>query len=403
MKKKILITGAEGYVGSNLKKYFSKDYSIFSLSHKIGKNQKKNVFEADITDLKAVEKVIKKVTPDVLIHTAAVSNLSECEKNNDLAFAVNFSGTKNIVDTINKFNLKTKLIFFSSDYVFDGEKGNYKEEDIPNPKTVYGKSKLQAEEYIKNQLEDYIICRTANIYGRGGNFFNFIVDSLNKNKKIELFNEVFYTPTYIDYLLDCLKLLIEKDFKGLIHIAGPERVSRFEFAKELMTIFNQRQDLISPTKQPQGGLVAKDSSLNSELVKCLLNNYCPSIEKSLHFCFGNLISPYFCFHDERGKMIGICNLKKWKEINYFSSQKGAIRGNHYHKRTLEGFFIIKGKIKVTLTNVVSGVRKKFLVDGEDIFLIKPGILHTFEVIENSSWINFLSRKVDQNDKDFYKP
>jgi len=401
MQKKILITGADGYMGSNLKKYLRRDYNIFSLLQKAGKNQK-DVFEADITDFKAVEKIIKKVSPDVLIHTAAISNLSECEKNKDLAYAVNFSGTKNIVDTINKFNLKTNLVFFSSDYIFDGEKGNYKEEDTPNPKTVYGKSKLQAEEYIKKQLKDYIICRTANIYGRGGNFFNFLVDSLNENKKIEIFNDVFYTPTYIDYLLDCLKLLIEKDFKGVIHVSGPERVSRFEFAMKLMTIFNQKRNLIIPVNQPQGGLIAKDNSLNSELVRGLLNNYCPSIEKSLHFCFGNLIPSYFHFKDERGLISGIINRKRWGEINYFESQKGSVRGNHYHKKTEEGFYIINGKIKVTIKNLIDNTSRVFFAEKGDIFLVKSFCIHTFEVMIDSCWMNFLSKRMSDRGKDFFR-
>ena len=131
---------------------------------------------------------------------------------------VNVETTRNLIDAILKIDQNVKFVFLSSDYVFDGQRGNYREEDDINPQTVYGKTKALSETDIKERLENFVICRTANVYGRGGNFFNFVLGALEQNRSVDVFDDAFFTPTYIDYLLDSLKALIEMDFKGIIHV-----------------------------------------------------------------------------------------------------------------------------------------------------------------------------------------
>ena len=226
--------------------------------------------------------------------------------------------------------------------------------------------------------------------------------SLRQNKEIEAYNDVFYTPTYIDYLIDCLKELIKKDFKGIIHITGSERVSRYQFALKMAEVLNKNPSLIKPVKQPKKGLIAKDSSLNSKMVRKILKNFCPKIIKSLHYGFGNLVSPYFYFIDERGRFIGINQSGKWEEINFVESLKSCVRGNHYHKKTREGFYIVKGKIKVKLIDLADNSEKDFIVESGDIFTVGPNILHTFEILEDSKWINFLSKKMGDTVRDIHR-
>lgn len=396
---KILITGIGGYVGSNLKKYFkTKGFDVYGLTSK--ETQEEKIYQVDITDPKKVFTIFNYIKPDIVIHTVALKSLNECEKNHELAMKINLETTKNIVQFVNNMDYSVKMVYFSSDYVFYGDKGNYKENDKVNPQTIYGKTKVLSENYITEYLENYIICRTANIYGRGGNFFDFILKSLNQHKMTDVFDDVFYSPTYIDYLLDSLMRLIEIDFKGIIHIAGNERISRYNFALKMANSLGEDKNLIRPIKGA-GNLIANDSSLNCEYIRKLLQNYLPSVDNSLNYCFGNLRSPYCYFVDDRGKLIGVFQGYKWEEINFIESFKGCIRGNHYHKETVEGFFIVDGKIKVTLIDIVKKTKRKFIAKKGDILLINPNNLHTFEMLENSKWINMLSKHFNGKTKDIH--
>lgn len=400
-RKKIVITGASGYIGSNLKNYFkNRNFEVFSFD--LNNSKGKNSFQVDITDEKEVLSRVREVKPDIIIHTAGISNLAGCEKDKKTAQDINIIGTSNIIKAIGKVSPDTKLIFFSSDYVFDGARGDYKEKDKKLPKTYYGKTKLASEREIAKNLKNYIILRTANVYGRGGNFFNFIFDSLSQNKEIEVFDDVFYTPTYIDYLVDSLNILIEKDWKGIIHIVGKERVSRYEFALKMAEALGKNKKLIRPVHQSENGLIASDSSLNSDYSRSILYNFSPSLEKTLHFCFGNLINPYFYFKDGRGSLLGIFQNRRFEELNYIESKKGSERGNHYHKKTKETFFIIEGKIKVRLVDMKTGLKKEFIAEGGDIFMIRPNTAHTFYVLKDSKWINMLSKSMVEGSKDMYK-
>lgn len=398
---KILITGASGYVGSNLRKYLkAKEYNVYGLTSKEAQEEK--IYRMDITNPQNLFNILNDIKPDIIIHTAALSSLNECEKNPELAMKINVETTRNLIDAIRNINADIKFVFMSSDYVFDGERGNYKEDDEVNPQTFYGKTKMLSENDIKKYLENYIICRTASIYGRGGNFFDLVLGSLEQNNSIEVLDNVFYTPTYIDYLLDSLRELIEIDYKGVIHVAGSERLSRYDFALKMAEVLGKDKAIIRPVKQiAVGKLIAKDNSLNCEYSRKILRNYWPSVEGSLHYCFGNLIPPYFYSVDGRGKFVGIFQGHKWEEINYVESSKSSVRGNHYHKETKEGFFIIEGKIKVTLIDVMNKSKRTFIAKKGDILIINPNTLHTFEMLENSKWINMLSRPFHGPKKDIH--
>jgi dTDP-4-dehydrorhamnose reductase len=400
--KKIVITGADGYIGSNLKSFLEhKGLEIYSITK--GGSKREKFHQADITDKQSIFELLNKINPDVIIHTAGMSSLAQCEKEKELAWKVNVEGTRNIIESIKEINPQIKFIFISSDYIFSGKRGRYTEADEPDPATYYGKTKLESEKDIKQNLENYIICRTANVFGRGGNFFNFIQDNLSRNEQIEVFDDTFYTPTYIDYLLDSLDRLIDLDFKGTIHVTGRERVSRHAFALSMAKTMNKSAKVVNGSAQPKGGLIAKDSSLNGESAQKLLKNFCPNIEKSLQYCLGSLIYPYFYFEDTRGRILGLFQDMNWEEVNYIESLKDQIRGNHYHKETKEAFFIIEGKIRVVLEDLSGAIPKKeFIAEKGDIFMINYNILHTFEIIEDSKWINMLSKSIKGDDKDIHK-
>ncbi len=386
---KILITGGDGYVGSNIVDFFQKSGAlVYPTVVKSAGDRRK--IKMDIREKSQVEKIVKKIVPDVVIHTAALSNLGACEKDPKLAEEINYLGTKNLVDVVRRYS-KTKFIFFSSDYVFDGEKGNYKETDKPSPLTVYGKTKLTSEEYIKSRAKNYIILRTVNVFGRGGNFFNFVTQSLTKGEEIDVFSNVNFTPTSIDFLISAIDTLIAKDFKGVIHIAGQEKVSRYQFAEKIAKALGADTKLVKKGKQLRGGVISKDSSLNTCLLEKTIGTRGPSIEMALNLLLGNIEKSYFEFSDDRGLIRGITQGVNWREINYIETVKGNVRGGHYHKKTKEGFYIISGRIEVTFKNIKSRRVKTFIAEKGDIFTIKPNVVHTFKVLSNASWINYLSQ------------
>lgn len=404
-KLKVLVIGAGGYLGSNLLQYLTKkQYDVFGTYHKLPFNselQTQKCSSEDILNYRSIEEIIQKVSPNIIIHAAGLNSLAECEKNPNLAFKINVEGARNIIKAIKHVNPRIKLVFISSDYVFAGTKGNYKETDPVNPQTYYGKTKVHVEKEISSNLQNFIICRTANVYGHGGNFFKFVYDSLTNNKPIEVYNDVTYTPTYISYFLDSIDRLLQQNFTGFIHIAGKESTTRYEFAHAMAVLLNKDLSLLIPVSQPPEGLIAKDSSLNSEYAHDILKNYSPTIEKSLMYSLEYLIDPYFYHQDDRGKIVGLLQGYPWEEINYIESEKDTIRGNHYHKTTVEGFYIIEGSIIVSLTDLISGKTQKFKVECGDCFRVLPNIIHQFEVKTNSKWINMLSKSMD-GDKDIYR-
>lgn len=109
------------------------------------------------------------------------------------------------------------------------------------------------------------------------------------------------------------------------------------------------------------------------------------------------------FHqDERGFIYSVIHSGEWREINYVESQKGSVRGGHYHKKTLECFFVIKGAIDVGIENIKSGKSERFTVKARSVFVVEPFEIHKFKILEDSAWINILSMPMDDKDKDMYR-
>lgn len=114
-----------------------------------------------------------------------------------------------------------------------------------------------------------------------------------------------------------------------------------------------------------------------------------------------LIENYFSFEDERGSIKGLVNFGDWQEFNIIESIAGLKRGGHYHKETIELFIILDGKITIHLENINTGETSEQIVKKDDVFMIKPYVKHTFVIDENSKWINVLSKKMDEDNKDIY--
>ncbi|MCM8767276.1 MAG: dTDP-4-dehydrorhamnose reductase [Candidatus Omnitrophica bacterium] len=228
--KKILITGGNGLVGTYLKKILNgKDYSVFAF----GKE------DLNIIDIEKSYKIFKDLSPDIVIHLAAITDVDYCEKNPDITFLINSKGTENISKLSIDFNCF--LIYLSTDFIFDGMKNSpYTEKDKPNPINIYGKSKLIGEEYIIKNCEKYLIIRTSRIFGNGGkNFSSRLREILKEKKEILLTIDLINSPTYALSLTQTILRLIEKGFYGIINVCNKGWCSFYEFGvkmKEIMKI-----------------------------------------------------------------------------------------------------------------------------------------------------------------------
>jgi len=209
----------------------------------------------DITNEKNCEKILN-LKPDIIINTAAITNVDYCEKFEKNAFDVNVTGTKNIAKIAEK--LGSKLIHISTDAVFSGNKKFYTEEDRPNPISVYGKTKLESEKII-SKVTDSIILRPSVIFGwipfeyiktrdesrKTMNFGLWVLDQLYKNNKMSIVNDQINTPTLADNLAENILKIIKKDLTGIFHLSGLSCISRLDFSKKIAKTFGYSNNLIS--------------------------------------------------------------------------------------------------------------------------------------------------------------
>ncbi|MCX8150101.1 MAG: dTDP-4-dehydrorhamnose reductase [Candidatus Bathyarchaeota archaeon] len=275
---KLLITGASGLFGSKLAEIAtSKGYDVYS-----GYSKDKPTYGVpthfDITEKIKVEKVFSKVIPEVVVHAATLTDVDKCEVNKDLAWKINVEGTKNIVEAAKKNN--AFLVYVSTDYVFNGEKGNYKETDPPEPLNYYGLTKLKSEELVENTLEEHCVVRASVIYGAQPaagkiNFALWLINKLENKESPKVLVDQWNSPTLNTNMANMTLEIIERKLTGIYHISGATRISRYEFAKELAQTFHLETELLVPTNMTQFSWPAKrpkDSSLDITKAQQTLKN-----------------------------------------------------------------------------------------------------------------------------------
>lgn len=273
---RLLVTGASGLLGHKVAQLaLSKGHEVFSIYRDHPTNLGKPI-KLDLTDQSQISETISKVKPQEIVHTAAYTDVDGCEINQDLAWKANAEATKNLA--IASARVDSHLTYVSTDYVFDGEKGLYTEEDKPNPISYYGHTKLKGEEFVKEHAEQWCIARASAIYGWGQtpklNFATWLINSLNQGKEVKVLTDQYVSPTLNTNIAEMLLEIAERNMTGIVHAAGATRVSRHEFALELARVFNLNSDLIKPAKTHEMSWKAKrpkDSSLNVNKAVALLN------------------------------------------------------------------------------------------------------------------------------------
>jgi len=252
--KKILVTGANGLLGQKVTELFRHETAHELLLTDLQENASDpkgfDYFPMDITKKEDVKESVKKFLPDIIINTAAFTNVDGCETERELSWRVNVDAVKNFI-IASRFS-SAKIIHISTDYIFDGKTGNYSETSKPNPLSFYGKSKLASENALVSSGIDFAIVRTMIIYGTGKNlrpnFALWLIDMLSKNQPVRIVDDQFGMPTISDDLAWGLVKIVDLDKSGIYNICGSEYISRHEFAVRLAMIFGYSENLIMPIK-----------------------------------------------------------------------------------------------------------------------------------------------------------
>ena len=252
--ERILITGSNGLLGQKLVILLAakKKYEILAVSKNSNKIETIKGYDfqnLDITDHVSTYKIIKDFKPGFVFNTAAITQVDQCKQDKPMCKALNVDAVENLVNCCNELN--SHLIHLSTDFVFDGKNGPYKEDDQPNPLSFYAKSKLDSEKLIQQSNISWTIIRTILVYGltyrnSRPNFVTWVKESLEKNKNINVVTDHIRMPTLAEDLANGCYLAMLHKAKGMYHISGKDMVNMFEFAQIVADTFELDKSLIHP-------------------------------------------------------------------------------------------------------------------------------------------------------------
>jgi len=271
-RKNIVITGITGLLGSTLKKVLQQQYNVYDI-------------EVDIADSEAVKNYKIQGNIDWVIHTAAMTNVNQCEKEQQLCREVNVDGTKNVRDLAQKYG--AKLLYISTVSVFSGEEGNYKETDAPSPKNFYNVTKHEGEKAVLSYEKGLVL--RINIIGvhpdgsRGQNFFEWLVDSVKANKDMKLFTDAMVNPLSNWTIAEFIENIIEKEPpERILHVGSSTVLSKADIGKIVMEKFKYSGRVEYASIDSLAGAVRpKQMWLNTDYTSEKMNWKMPSLESEI--------------------------------------------------------------------------------------------------------------------------
>lgn len=266
---KILVTGAKGQLGKKI-------IDILGQEHQLVLTDADNM---DITDIDAIKIVVEKEKPDYIIHGAAYTAVDKAEENVELCRKINSFGTKNIALIAKEHDIK--LIYISTDFVFDGKKNTpYKEEDKPAPISIYGLTKYEGEEFIRDICNKYYIIRISWLFGelpsghQGTNFVEVMIKLAKEKQSLNVVNDQIGSPTYTGDLVEAISRIINQSPEfGTYHFSGTGACSWYDFAKEIFiqTNTNVKIEPIKSINYPQKAKRPQYSYLDKSKIEKALN------------------------------------------------------------------------------------------------------------------------------------
>lgn len=252
MKQKIIGLGLNGLVGSRITELLGDEYEFISLSRSTG---------VDIANKDSLSIIKDYYDANFVLQLAAKTDVDDCERDREFgedgdAWKINVSGAKNVAEVCR--DLGKKIIYISTDFVFDGEKQEgefYTENDIPNPINWYAETKYQGEKAVEGSGAPYIILRFAYPYRARfdpkKDFVRGIIDSLNNGNEVKAITDHIFCPTLIDDIASAINMLIKNDATGIFHAVGSDPITPYDGAMKIAQIFNLDSSLIKPTTREE--------------------------------------------------------------------------------------------------------------------------------------------------------
>jgi dTDP-4-dehydrorhamnose reductase len=272
---RLLITGGGGLMGSKVAEVaVLQGHEVFfgyhREHHESGHAGHGTGIKFDLMDHASIVEAVRSSRPEVVIHTAALTDVDRCEIDKDTAYRINVLGTEALCEAAREMG--AFMIYTSTDYVFDGTRGMYSEEDKANPVNYYGYSKLQGEAYSDAVARTCVIFGARPASGKA-NFALWLIDRLTKGESVKVVTDQYVTPTLNTNLARMVLELATRKLRGVYHLSGATRIFRYDFACELARAFDLDEELITPSRMAEMKWAARrpaDSSLDtSKAMKCL--------------------------------------------------------------------------------------------------------------------------------------
>jgi len=284
--KTLFITGGSGFLGWNLVKSLKDTHRVYASYHTYPiRAERCTALKLNICDRSAVRETLEAIKPDVIFHTAALAKVDLCEKNKELAYQINVEGTKNLVVESPKHS---RFIYISTDLVFNGRQSFYRETDPPDPLNFYGETKLLGETVTAQNAANYLVIRTSLMYGYGNDFnegfLGWLRKSLNQRAKVKLFVDQYRTPLLVSEAVKALGEVAMAPARGeVFHLAGSERINRYEFGRKFTRIFGYPEDLLEPATMEQvlTARMPADCSLHIHKIQGFLSFRLSNVERGL--------------------------------------------------------------------------------------------------------------------------
>ena len=287
----IFLIGSSGFLGSNILHNCPNSISITG-SH--FQNIQNFSLELDVRNKNKMKSIITSKY-DVVIHCGSL-RINKCENDPKLAYSINVDGTKNLVEICKQNDLH--LIYISSDAIFDGTENLNNEDTIPKPLGIFGKTKVESESIIRENLENYSILRTSNLFGwdtKQQNFAQWIVSELSQNKSIKVISDQIISPSYCPNIAKLVLESASKKINGTFHVSGKESITREQFARKIAQTFNLNEKLLIPTPISELNLDmkrGKNCSLDVTKTQSVFETSILSLNEALSDMYYSKENPY---------------------------------------------------------------------------------------------------------------
>jgi dTDP-4-dehydrorhamnose reductase len=286
--EKVLIIGANGFLGRRLLSRFQATHQVYGADINIANILPRfNPCLVDITDSNAVSDLLSEIHPELTILTAAIANVDLCEDIPEVVRKVNADGPLFVAQAVKKIN--GRMIYISTDFIFDGTTGDYSETDQPNPNGVYARTKFEGERNVVQTAIPALICRSSILFGwpdadQHANIFSWAYKQLNQGNPIKIVDGQITTSTLVDDLVEFLFRISDFQTSEIYHSCGPEPISKYEFITKLVEVFHFDPTLVQKISHfPQKAPRPENSSLNTHKIQALGIHPFRTISESFRF------------------------------------------------------------------------------------------------------------------------